>query len=125
MCAWVNTVELVPTPQDKYTLKIAELGEKKLVFKLSGSYAYLKEVIVQAFPLLEKAGGFELSRTNGPYSKQLVPIDCTFLTSVSKLKQFVEQARVYIRPLQADIIDIFGQPCDAANVVSSKRVCGC
>ena len=40
--------------------------------------------------------------------------------------QFVEQARIYIRPLQADIVDIFGQPCDAANVVSIvlKRVCG-
>ncbi len=57
VCLGQSTVELVPTPQDKYTLKTAELGEKKLVFKLSGSYAHLKEVIVQAFPLLEKAGG--------------------------------------------------------------------
>ena len=101
-----TTCETVPTGHDKYALKCADLGEKKLVFQLNGNYTKLKEVLFQAFPLLEKAGGVELTRTEGPYSRTLVPIDSKFLVSVSKLKEFVDQARVYVRPLQADIIDL-------------------
>lgn len=96
--------ETVPSGHEKYTLKCADLGEKKLVFRLNGNYSHLKEVIFQAFPLLDKAGGFELMRTEGPYSRKLVEIDSKFLVSVAKLKEFIEQARVYVRPLQADII---------------------
>ena len=124
VCLGQTDTENIPNPQDKYTLKTAGLGEKKLVFKLNGNYAHIKEIILEAFPLLEKGGGFELSRTSGPYSRKLMPIDPSFLTSVSKLKEFVDQARVYIRPLQADIADIFGLPCDDDSQTGDK-VCGC
>ena len=52
VCLGQTAVESVPNPQDKYTLKQANLGEKKLVFKLNGDYVHLKEVILQSFPLL-------------------------------------------------------------------------
>ena len=67
---------------------------------------HIKDIILQAFPLLKKAGGFELTRTEGPHSRALVPIDFKFLISVAKLKEFIDQARIYIRPLQADILDL-------------------
>ena len=105
VCLGVTTCESVPSGQEKYTLKCANLGEKKLVFQLNGNYVHMKEIISQAFPPLENAGGFELMRTDGPRSRTLVQIDSKFLISVAKLKEFVDQARVYIRPLQADIID--------------------
>ena len=38
LCLGQTAVESVPNPQDKYTLKQANLGEKKLVFKLNGDY---------------------------------------------------------------------------------------
>ena len=41
-------------------------------------------------------------------STKLVQIDQTYITSIAKLKGFVDQARVY--PLQADIVDVFGLP---------------
>ena len=106
VCLGNTLCETVPSGHEKYTLKCADLGEKKLVFRLNGNYSHLKEVIFQAFPLLDKAGGFELMRTEGPYSRKLVEIDSKFLVSVAKLKEFIEQARVYVRPLQADIIDL-------------------
>ena len=85
--------------KEKYTLKQADLGEKKVVFKLNGDYAHLEQVLLESFPLLEKAGGFELHQTGGPYSRKLETIDLKHLTSVARLKAFVEQARVYIRPV--------------------------
>lgn len=42
-------------------------------------------------------------RTAGPYSKHLMPIDAKFTSSVASLKQFIDQARIYIRPIQADL----------------------
>ena len=106
VCLGETSCETVPTGHDKYTLKCADLGEKKLVFRLNGSYIHIKEIVLQAFPLLEKADGFKLTRTEGPYPRALVPIDSKFLISVAKLKEFVEQARIYIRPLQADIVNL-------------------
>lgn len=58
---------------------------------------------MHAYPALEKGGGFELMRTAGPYSRQLTPIDAKFTMSVAVLKQFIDQARIYIRPIQADL----------------------
>ena len=74
---------------------------------------HIKDIILQAFPLLKKAGGFELTRTEDPHSKALVPIDSKFLISVAKLKEFIDQARIYIRPLQADILDLANNMEDA------------
>ena len=93
----------VPNVSDKFKLKCAGLGEKKIVFRLDGKYAELKETLFRAYPALEKGGGFELMRTAAPYSRHLMPISAQFTTSVSNLKQFIDQARIYIRPIQADL----------------------
>ena len=58
---------------------------------------------LHAYPGLEKGGGFELMRTAGPYSRQLMSIDAKFTASVAVLKQFIDQARIYIWPIQADL----------------------
>ena len=58
---------------------------------------------MHAYPALEKGGGFELMRTAGPYSRQLMPINAKFTTSVAVLKQLIDQARIYIQPIQADL----------------------
>ena len=93
----------VPGAADKHKLKCADLGEKKIVFLLDGKYADIKDALLHAYPALEKGGGFELMRTAGPYSRQLVPIDAKFTTLVAVLKQFIDQARIYIRLIQADL----------------------
>ena len=106
VCFATKSSNVVPSGQMKYDLKCTDLGEKKLVFRLDGDFSHMQEKILEAFPLLKKGGGFELMRTNGPYSRQLVAIESKFLMTVARLKNFVDQARVYIRPLQADLIDL-------------------
>jgi hypothetical protein len=58
---------------------------------------------IQAFPPLKDAGGIELLRTSGPYSKSLIVIESKHINNVAKLKEFVDQAKVYVRPLQVDL----------------------
>ena len=93
----------LPSAAEKYKLKCNDLGEKKVVFKLNGNWSHIKETVIKAYPALEKAGGFELLRTDGPYSKRLATIDSKFLISVSALKEFVDQARVFVRPIQLNL----------------------
>ena len=52
---------------------------------------------MQAFPPLKDAGGIKLLHTSGPYSKSLIVIESKH---INKLKEFVDQAKVYVRPLQ-------------------------
>ena len=60
-------------------------------------------------------------RTNGPYSRQLMPIESKFLLSVSRLKTFVDQARVYVRPLQTDLaVDFDVESLQESDQVSSS-----
>ena len=93
----------LPSAAEKYKLKCNDLGEKKVVLKLNGNWSHIKETVIKAYPALEKAGGFELLRTDGPYSKRLATIGSKFLISVSALKEFVDQARVFVRPIQLNL----------------------
>lgn len=88
---------------DKFKLKNADSGEKKVVFRLGGDWNHIKDTIIQAFPPLKDAGGIELLRTSGTYSKSLTVIESKFAHSIAKLKEYLDQAKVYIRPLQTDI----------------------
>ena len=103
LCPADTKQDYVPSSMDKYRLKNARLGEKKIVFRLSGTWNDIRDTIVQVFPPLEHAGGIELLRTSGPYSNSLVAIKSKHISSVTKLKEFVDQAKVYVRPLQADL----------------------
>jgi len=103
VCLSDSSQEDIPVVSEKHKLKCAGLGERKIVFRLDGKYADIKETLLHAYPTLEKGGGFELMRTAGPYSKHLTPIDAKFTSSVASLKQFIDQARIYIRPIQADL----------------------
>lgn len=82
--------ENVPTTQQKYELKNADLGEQKIVFRLSGSYSHVKEKVLECYPRLQAGGGIEFLRSAGPYSRQLVVVDAKYLQSVAKLKSFIE-----------------------------------
>ena len=73
------------------------------MFWLDGNWSHIKDLVVQAFLTLKEAGGLELMRTGGPYSRNLIVIDSKFFTSVAKLKEYVDQAKVYVLPLQIDI----------------------
>ena len=50
-------------PSTRITLTINGLGEKKLQFPCNGNAAQVQEVIIDAFPALQTAGGYEVLRT--------------------------------------------------------------
>ena len=83
VCLSDSSQEDIPVVSEKHKLKCAGLGERKIVFRLDGKYADIKETLLPAYPTLEKGGGFELMRTAGPYSKHLTPIDAKFTSSVA------------------------------------------
>ena len=56
-----------------------------------------------SYKLFLDAGGIEFLRSNGPYSKSLVVIELKHINNVGKLKEFVDQATVYVRPFQVDL----------------------
>lgn len=103
VCLADSAQDDVPGAADKHKLKCAGLEEKKIVFWLDGKYADIKDALLHAYPALEKGGGFELMRTAGPYSRQLMPIDAKFTMSVAVLSQLIDQARIYIQLIQADL----------------------
>ena len=90
--------DVVPSASEKFCLKESGLGEKKIVFPISAGWETMKEEILRSFPKLRCGGGIELLRTDGPYSKSLTKICPQQWTSVSKLKEHMQQARIYVRP---------------------------
>ena len=95
--------EQVPSMSERHRLWSAGLGEKKIVFRLDGDWSHIKEVLMETFPPLKSAGGMELLHTAGSYSKNLLVIETRYIISVLRLKEYVDQAKVYVRPLQVDL----------------------
>ena len=85
VCLASTTFDRVPSAQEKYVLKCAGLEEKKVVLRLDGSWDHIKEKLLEEFPALTNAGGFELLWTDGPYSRSLVTIDTPHLAGVSNI----------------------------------------
>ena len=103
LCLADTKQDYVPSAMDKHKLKNSGLGEKKILFRLDGTWNHIRDTVIQAFPPLKDAGGIELLRTSGPYSKSLMVIESKHINNVAKLKEFVDQAKVYVRPLQVDL----------------------
>jgi len=64
---------------------------------------YSPRVLATNFPKLSSGGGFELLRCNGPrQSLQVISAPKAGYT-VDFLKAVVQQAKIYIRPIQQDL----------------------
>ena len=92
-----------PTPEDKVKLAKLGLGLKTLSFRSEGDADHVHDVIVGAFPVLKDCGGYTLLRL-GSGSRSLMEIEGSESgVTVSYLKDILNQAKLYIRPLQCDI----------------------
>ena len=93
----------VPTVQEKRELFLGGLGEKKIALPVEGTFPRLHAVLVDNFPKLSDAGGFELMYAEpGKRELHLIPTG-PHGNTVSYIAQFIGQGRVYIRPIQCDI----------------------
>ena len=88
----------------KEKLQNAGLGEKILKICHSASAEDLHTVIIELFPPLGNAGGYEYLRCVGP-SRILVGIDPdeNGIHTPKSLSVGVKQSRVYLRPLQQSL----------------------
>ena len=93
-----------PSPMEKAELIRAGLGPKKLSLFQYRDSAEFHDGIASAFPKLTSGGGYELMRTMPNNNKELcvIPPPSGGYT-VEYLKNVVNQAKVYIRPLQKDL----------------------
>ena len=95
---------LKPTPQEKISLAKIGLETKSLVFSLEGNAHHVHSVITKEWPVLERCGGYTLLRL-AENSHSLVEIEPPLSghINVQFLKAILNNATLYIRPLQRSI----------------------
>ena len=73
VCLAKKSQVFLPSPQERFELKSAGLGEKKLTVEIKDkAYEDLYGILLKEFPLLSTAGGIDLMRTGfGARSKTL------------------------------------------------------
>ena len=94
-----------PDTAEKMALAKVGLGLKELEFNTEGDAMHVHNVLQEAFPSLSECGGYTLHRlaTN---STDLIQIEAPRGgLRVKYLKDIIKSAKLYIRPLQADIVD--------------------
>ena len=105
VCLAFSEQNALPSTSERITLTLNGLGEKKLQFPSNGNAAQVHEVIIDAFPALQTAGGYEVLRTVDGRSKDLICIPTPASgISVSFLNSVLGQAKGFLRPLQKDIV---------------------
>ena len=95
---------LKPNPQQRIQLARLGLKTKVLLFEVGGTAHHVHNVITQEYPVLESCGGYSLLRL-AENSHNLVEIEdpLDVLIDVEYLKNILNNATLYIRPLQRDI----------------------
>lgn len=95
----------IPSVEDKLKLRAAGLGEREITLDRGWSASLLHEKLSETYPKLRDGGGYEFLRTDGRSTTRLVVIPCSKTEgySVQYLKDNLNQATAYIRPLQNDL----------------------
>ena len=116
VCLCLVGQDYTPGAVEKAELQNSGLGSKQITFYEHGSSWEFHEELVQAFPKLENAGGYELMRTEEGNSRDLVVIPQPVEGyTASYLKTVVQHAKIYIRPLQQDL------PLDSQSPLSDDE----
>ena len=104
MCLAMVGQNNVPGSVERAELQNSGLGSKELALLENGASWEFHNELLEAFPKLAKAGGYELMRTEAGNSRDLavIPQPSEGYTA-SYLKNVVHHAKVYVRPLQQDL----------------------
>ena len=91
--------------EDKLKLRAAGLGEREITLDRGWSASLLHEQLSETYPKLRDGGRYEFLITDGRSTTRLVliPGSKTEGYSVQYLKDNLNQATVYIRPLHNDL----------------------
>ena len=118
--------DLVPDSQERATLKLAGLGEKRVTLPVLATALEVCDELRFQYPRLADGGGFELLRASDASSKDLEVIKAPEGGhTVDYLKAVIHSAKIYIRPLQKDLdlspcsVDVSAS-CMSYNVLSDN-----
>ena len=104
VCLANSSQDTLPDGEERASLQIAGLGEKKISFCAFGDAQDIYDELLFQFPKLSKAGGLELLRVPEGGGKQLDVIaapDSGY--TVSYLRAVVHHAKIFIRPMQRNL----------------------
>ena len=105
-----------PSSEEKMELAKMGLGLREVVFKTDGDAEHIHRVLLDTFPVLEACGGCTLLRL-AENSHSMVEIQGPDSgITVIYLKDILNQAKLYIRPLQKDITTEDMKPYSVLNV---------
>ena len=105
-----------PSSEEKIELARMGLGLSEAVFNSDGDAEHIHQVLLEKFPVLESCGGYTLLRL-AENSHSMVEIEGPDSgMTVSYLKDILNQAKLYIRPLQRDISEEDMKPYSIQNV---------
>lgn len=94
-----------PSAEEKMELAKMGLGLAELTFDFNGDAEHIHSILLEQFPQLEACGGYTLLRLKDN-SYDLVEIEYPAKgLNVSYLKDILNQAKLYVRPLQKSIAD--------------------
>ena len=93
-----------PSPFKKVSMSLAGLEERSICFSKGGNSHHVHKKILEAFPILETAGGYEILRTGEGGNRQLMLSILPGGYTVPYLKATIASAKGYIRPLQKDLV---------------------
>lgn len=100
---------------------------KKIIIEIkNSSFEELYNTLLEEFPLLSNVGGIELMRT-GFASKsktlEVIPTPHGSTTySIEYLKEVLQQAKCYVRPIQRDIPMVMQDTCTLSVDTASVQV---
>ena len=102
MCLRCKDAAKIPDVQEKIALAKLGLTVKEVKFDINGDAWHFDAIIKEAFPELQSIGGYSLLRVGTANSLIVIdPPKGGF--NIRYLKDIVQSARLYIRPLQNDI----------------------
>ncbi|XP_071829806.1 uncharacterized protein [Apostichopus japonicus] len=123
VCLALPSSERIPSDLTKKILKSAGLGKKKLALDSAMTASELREHLFDEYPKLRDAGGFQYLKTSGQHKVfEVIPLAPSGGYSVANIKAIVKQAKVYLRPIQAEL-DLSAVTEDVSVVDDTLQEC--
>ena len=104
VCLANTEQDVMPDASERIPLSMAGLGEAKIVFNKDGNAIHVHGKILETFPALGEAGGYEILRKQEGNTKQLMQIPHPPKGfTVQFLKTALGQAKAFLRPIQRNL----------------------
>ena len=105
VCLADSEQDVIPDASERIRLSMAGLGEAKIVFNKDGNALHVHEKIIESFPALAEAGGYEILRKLEGSTKRLMQIPHPPKGfTVQFLKSALGQAKAFLRPIQRNLV---------------------